>query len=321
MIKYVVNANEAGQTLEKYIKRKLEVAPLSFIYKLFRKKDIKVNGKREGNKFIVSAGDNIDVYITDKQYEDFKKCSPIAKDNEVKNWIIYEDDNILVLNKPKGLLVQRNKANGTALDQMVLNYYLFKHPETKEGDFLPCPAHRLDRNTSGLIIFGKSVLAMQELTDIFKSHEEIEKTYLALCVGDIKKDGMVDVPLYKDDDKGFVSVSFNNPKRKNALTYYKVVKNYGMLTLCDVKIITGRTHQIRVHMAHIGHPLAGDGKYGDYDTNHEIEKRYGIDEQFLHAKEIKFKITKGKLKYLNDIKFVAPLSKKDLKILENIERE
>lgn len=321
MIKYVVAKSEEGQTLEKFIKRKLEVAPLSFIYKLFRKKDVKVNGKREGMKYIISADDVVEAYITDKQYEDFKKSSPIAKDNEVKNWIVYEDENIIVINKPKGLLVQRNKANGTALDQMVLNYYLFKNPNVKEDEFLPCPAHRIDRNTSGLIIFGKSVEAMQELTEIFKTHSEIEKTYLALCVGDIKKDGIIDVPLYKDDDKGFVSVSFTNPKRKSALTEYKVVKNYGMLTLCDVKIITGRTHQIRVHMAHIGHPLAGDGKYGDYDTNHEIEKRYGIDEQFLHAKEIKFKITKGKLKYLNNIKLVAELSQKDKAILEKIEKE
>ena len=174
MIKYVVAKSEEGQTLEKFIKRKLEVAPLSFIYKLFRKKDVKVNGKREGMKYIISADDVVEAYITDKQYEDFKKSSPIAKDNEVKNWIVYEDDNIIVINKPKGLLVQRNKANGTALDQMVLNYYLFKNPNVKSDEFLPCPAHRIDRNTSGLIIFGKSVEAMQELTEIFKTHTEIE---------------------------------------------------------------------------------------------------------------------------------------------------
>lgn len=321
MIKYIVSFEEANQTLEKYVKRKLEAAPLSFIYKIFRKKDVKVNGKREGLKYKVVEGDEVLIYINEQQYNDFKKSGPVAKDNDVKHWIVYEDDNILVINKPKGLLVQKDKPNGVALDAMVINYYLFKHPELNEDDFLPAPCHRIDRNTSGLVIFGKTIEVIQKLMQVFKDHDEIEKNYYALVKGQTKRYQTIKLPLVKDMESGFVKVSFDDPKRKDAISEYNLIENYGNVSLINVKIITGRTHQIRVHMSYVGYPLVGDNKYGDFNLNKTMEKKYGIKEQYLHAHEIKFRIKEGKFKYLNDIKLVADLNDNDKKILKRLREE
>ena len=321
MIKYIVTKSEENQTLEKYIKRKLEFAPLSFIYKLFRKKDIKVNGKRVDSKYKVCQNDEVLVYISDEQHSDFKKGTISARDNEVKNWIVYEDDNIIVINKPAGLLVQKNTSNAKALDDMVISYYLFKHPEVKEDDFLPAPCHRIDRNTSGLVIFGKNIETVQELLRIFKEHKEIEKRYYALVEGNVKSDGVINAPIVKNEEKGISSVSFIDPRRKEAISEYYLLENYGNTSLVDVKIITGRTHQIRVHMAYKGHPLVGDGKYGNFSFNKMMEKQYGIKDQFLQAYQIKFYIKDGKLKYLNNVKLKCELSVQNKKILQKLKED
>lgn len=321
VVKYIVAFNEANQTLEKFVKRKLESAPLSYIYKIFRKKDVKVNGKREGLKYKVEAGDEIIIYIPDDKFEQFKKDTPLAKDNNVKNWIVYEDDHIFVVNKPRGLLVQKDKSNSGSLDTMVVNYYLFKNPDVAGDSYLPSPCHRIDRNTSGLVIFAKTIEASQKLLEVFKEHTEIEKNYLALVKGVTKKADKIAAPLVKDMENGIVKVSFTSKQRKEAYTEYNLVENYGNLSLINVKIITGRTHQIRVHMSYKGHPLVGDGKYGDFNLNKIMEKKYGIKDQYLHAHQIKFNIKEGKFKYLNDVKLIAPLSETDKKILNKLRED
>ena len=159
MISFKIIDTESGQTLEKYVRKVLNTAPLSFIYKLFRKKDIKVNGHWEKEKYILNNGDEVSIYVTDAQLEEFNKKNDYQPNDSIKDWIIYEDKNILLINKPRGVLVQKDDhSSDKALDKLVIEYLMYKgeYDPQKEQGFKPGPAHRIDRNTSGIVIFGKN---------------------------------------------------------------------------------------------------------------------------------------------------------------------
>ena len=300
-----VNSSEAGQSLEKYVLKILPSAPLSFIYKLFRKKDVKVNGHHEDKKFRLSSGDEIAIYITDAQIEEFSKERAVQPNQIIKDWIVYEDINVLFINKPRGLLVQKSAPNDESLDQLVVAYLIDtkQYDPSAEKAFTPGPAHRLDRNTSGLVAFGKNHASLELLFELFKNHDLINKHYLALVVGDIENDkGTIDAPLKKDENKNLVTVSKNG---KTAKTVYKVIKRYQNYSLLDVTLLTGRTHQIRVHMAYINHPIVGDGKYGNFEINKEFKNKYGFTSQFLHAYKMGFGDLPEPLSNLSRKEFVA----------------
>ena len=150
---FKVNQSEEGQTLEKYIQKLLVSAPISFIYKIFRKKDVKVNGHHEDKKFRLTADDEVAIYISEDQFNDFLKEKAYQPNNQIKDLIIYEDENVLFVNKPRGLLVQKSTPQDESLDQMVVEYLIYKgeYNPDKEIAFKPGPAHRLDRNTSGIV--------------------------------------------------------------------------------------------------------------------------------------------------------------------------
>jgi len=320
MKEYLVSKFEEGQTLEKFIKRHLESAPLSFIYKLFRKKDIKVNDKRSNDrKYVVKENDNIKVYITDSQIEEFEKRFDHVSYDSLKDKIVYEDENIIIINKPKGLLVIRNNANGISLDNIVKSYFCATN-NVKEGDFVASPCHRIDRNTSGLIIFGKNVKTMQILMNAFKDRDGIHKSYLALVNGATLKEGRIDTPLYKNADTGMVYPLSISEGGKTAITLYKVKESFKDYTLLDIDLLTGRTHQIRAHMLSINHPLVGDPKYGDFKVNKTFEKKYRISSQFLHAYKITFGKLEEPLSYLEGKTFVASLPKDEEELLENLRK-
>ena len=320
MISVIVKKEEAGQTLEKYVRKVLKEAPLSYIYKLFRKKDIKVNGHWQKEKYIVSEKDNITVYITDSQLEEFKKKNELSPNDSIKNLIIYEDSNILLVNKPRGILVQKDESCAKALDTMVLEYLMSKNEFNPNNDlgFTPGPAHRIDRNTSGIVIFGKNIKTLQYLFSIIKDKEEIAKRYLVLVKGDIEEDGSVEVPLKKDEKTGKVYPSSLKEGGKPAKTIYKVKQRYKGFTLLEAILVTGRTHQIRVHLSYINHPVIGDAKYGDFQTNHEFEKLFGFKNQFLHAYKISFGNLTEPLGYLSKKSFEIELTNEYLKILDNL---
>ena len=267
MREFIINESENGLTLEKYAFKVLKTAPMSFVYKLFRKKDIKVNGHHQDKKYRLSTNDVVAIYINEQQFEEFLKEKELTPNTKIKDWIIYEDDNVLFVNKPKGLLVQKSSPHDESLDQYVIEYLMAtnQYDPNKEKGFVPGPAHRLDRNTSGLVVFGKNHNALTLLFDLFKNHDLINKHYLALVVGQVEKEkDTIDAPLLKDEETNTVRVAKNG---KTAKTVYKLVKKYDEYSLLDITLLTGRTHQIRVHMAYIKHPIVGDSKYGDFEAN------------------------------------------------------
>ena len=183
--------------------------------------------------------------------------------------------------------------------------------------FVPGPAHRLDRNTSGIVAFGKNHDALTMLFDLFKNHDLINKHYLALVVGNVEKDkDIITASLKKDEKNNKVVVSKTG---KSAQTVYKVIKRFNDYTLLDITLLTGRTHQIRVHMSYINHPVVGDSKYGDFEKNKEFKEKYHFANQFLHAYKIGFGELSYPLNNLSKKEFVAKPSEEIAKILTLLE--
>lgn len=276
MKKLIVNQKYDGKKLNKFLLDNVPNLSNNLLYKTLRKKDIKINGKRVNENVTINEGDEILVYIADELLE--------AK---VDLKIVYEDENILVINKDANLEV----TGENSLTSIV-------HSKYEDEKYLPMPCHRIDRNTTGLVIFAKNEEALNILFDKFKKHE-IEKTYEALVYGIPKiKTARLEDYLFKDNKKSQVYIS-DAPKKgyQKIITEYEVIKEYKNNTsLLEVKIETGRTHQIRAHLAYIGHPIIGDGKYGINDVN----KKLGYKYQQLKAYKIKFdfKTDGGVLKYL-----------------------
>ena len=317
----VVGKSSEGQRIEKFVRKYLPEAPLGFIYKAFRKKDIKVNGHWVSKEHIVHEGDVVRVYLTDQQLEDFKKPRPVEK-KEFPYTIAYEDDQVLIVDKPKGLLVYGD-ATGVreTLGNAVLDYlYLKGEYDPESSSFTPSPAHRLDRNTSGLVVYGKTDAALKELTLLFKERTQIEKRYLALVLGNVEESGEIRKPLWKDATSGRVYVRSIEAGGKEAVTRYKKIRSFGDYSLAEVELVTGRTHQIRVHFASIGHPLVGDEKYGDFASCRFVKKVTGLDSQFLHAHKLLFKELSGVLSPLSGKQIVSPLPKELEEAIEVLQR-
>lgn len=320
MQKFIVTNSESGQYLEKYIRKVLSDAPLSFIYKLFRKKDIKVNGHWQKEKYLLNEKDEVSIFITDSQLDEFKKKTKTQVSENIANWIVYEDKNILIINKPRGVIVQKDNSGSIALDEMVVSYLTNKkeYDPSKDLGYTPAPIHRLDRNTAGLIVFGKNIATLRYLSKIIQDKEKVVKKYLTLVVGEVNKNGEVNLPLLKNAKTGRVSV---NSEGKEAITQFKVVKKYNGFTLLEVKLLTGRTHQIRVHLASIGYPVVGDSKYGNYDINKIIEKEYGFKNQFLISDYLEFKGLEEPLKYLSGKSYSIDLPSELNELLLKIEEK
>jgi 23S rRNA pseudouridine955/2504/2580 synthase len=277
----IVDNKYNNKKLNTFLLDKIPNISINTIYKLLRKKDIKINGIRVNSNVTIHNGDEILVYISDD-----------ALSNTIKLDIIYEDNNILIINKPYNL-----ETTGTSsLTTHVHNMY-------SNNEYLPMPCHRLDRNTTGLVLFAKNEEALNILLDKFKNHE-IEKHYLALVYGIPKiKNAKLESYLFKDNKKSMVYISDDFKKGyQKIITSYTVLETFSNNTsLLDVQIETGKTHQIRAHLAHIGYPIIGDGKYGINKINKEFKAKY----QKLCSYKLKFNFTtnSGILDYLNNKTF------------------
>lgn len=280
MKELIVTKKYNNKKLDKFLKDNLQNLSNNLFYKTLRKKDIKINGKRVSENVTVFENDKIQVYISDTLLE-----------GSVNLDIIYEDKNILLINKPINIEV----TGKNSLTDVVHRLY-------KLQEFLPMPCHRLDRNTSGLILFAKNQTALDILLDKFK-HHEIEKHYLALVYGvPKKKSERIISYLFKDSSKSLVYIS-DVPKKGylRIITSYSLIESINNTSLLDVEIETGRTHQIRAHLSYIGLPIIGDGKYGI----NEINKKFKAKTQKLVSYKLKFSFIKdsGILNYLNGKSF------------------
>lgn len=300
MKEFIIEKNDAGQRLDKFISKAVPNLPQSLMYKYIRLKRIKLNGKRCEISTRLNVGDILQMYINDEFFgtpESENEFLTVPADIN----IVYEDENILLVNKKCGMVVHEDdeKTADTLINR--ITHYLFNKGEydpKREASFAPALCNRLDRNTEGIVICAKNAESLRLLNRIVKERE-ITKNYLCIALGTPSpKEATLTAYLEKNESTNTVYVSDKKtPANKTIVTKYKVLKSKNGLSLCEIDLITGRTHQIRAHMAHIGHPLLGDGKYG---INQENRQR-GIKTQALCAYKLSFnfKTDAGILNYLN----------------------
>ena len=285
MRQLTVHKNDENQRLDKYLKKYLKEAPGSFIYKMLRKKNIVLNGKKADGTEKLTAGDEIKLFFAEETLEKFTgeaakiklEKFPVKKDLE----ILFEDEDLLMLNKPAGELSQKAEAKDVSMNEYALGYLQETGAITEESlkVFKPSVCNRLDRNTSGILIVAKTYQAAREFGDALQKRT-VRKFYRCIVKGEVKKAETIDGYLWKDEKTNIVQVF--KEKREGASeihTAYRPIKCENGLTLLEVHLITGRTHQIRAHLSSIGHSILGDPKYGDK----KLSEKWKVKYQLLHA--------------------------------------
>ena len=317
-----VTANEAGQRLDKLLAKFLNQAPKSFLYKMMRKKNIVLNGKKCTGNEKLKQGDSIKLFFSDETMEKFSAGTYVTPKKEKINMlpIIYEDEQVLLMNKPVGVLSQKAKDSDVSAVEILINYLIETNQLSKEQfrTFHPSICNRLDRNTSGILVAGKTLPALQEMNRFFKERT-IAKYYRCLVKGRvIKNEDYIKGYLVKDRKTNKVSITKKETEEGVPIeTEYCVIQSNDEVSLLEVHLITGKTHQIRAHLASIGHPIIGDYKYGDKQINEMYRQEYGLKSQLLHAYRLEMPSSDGSLAYLNDKKFVAELPDKFIKICKD----
>jgi len=282
VIELTVSADAAGQRLDKFVRRALRDVPLSHVYKMLRTRKVRVNGERGRADRILAEGDRIAVRGDEERLLAPERPGVPAPARPSFR-VLHEDEHLLAVDKPAGLAAHPGTGiTGATLVEEARGY--LKVPGSlPPGEFRPSPAHRLDRETSGVILVAKTRKAMVRLTEIFTHGEGVSKSYLALVKGKMPRaEGVIDLPLSEHEQTGR-SKALRGVNLQEAVTRYRVVSSMHEASLLAVRIETGRTHQIRRHLQAVGHPVAGDRRYGNFPWNRLARQRWGLDRMFLHA--------------------------------------
>ena len=328
MTEIEIGKNEAEQRLDRFLRKYLKGASLSYIYKIIRK-DVKVNGKRVPKNTMLSCGDRISVYLSEEEMSRFRPEKAEKKNVKRQFGIAYEDENVLIVEKPFGLLTHgdHSEKKNTLVNQ-VIDYLIEKgeYVPRIEKSFSPAAVNRLDRNTTGLVIFGKNSASLRILNEMIRDKSSIGKYYLTIVAGELKKELHLTESLMKDKMSNTVKIVEENMPQEDKGN--KVVRSAETIavpcfsaagfTLAEVRLMTGRTHQIRAHLSSAGYPIVGDAKYGNKDINRKIALKCGLTTQFLHAYMLKFYRSSSALSYLNGLEVRASLSQYQKKAAEKI---
>lgn len=309
-----ITEREQGQRTDKFLMKYMSLAPKSFIYKMLRKKNIKLNSKRAQGSEMLKAGDTLCLYLSDDTIEGFRETRRISR-TSIDFDVIYEDENVIFCSKPRGLIVHPDISHRSDTLNDKLLYYLSKKgeydPESSMG-FVPSVCNRLDVNTSGIVTMGKNLLAVQQLNRAFKQRL-VDKYYLAVVRGEMKTGGTVQGYHIKDGSNKAHLVSASD-KGSPVCTHYRPLEYSNGFTLAEIKLETGKSHQIRLCMQETGFPIAGDRKYGDSSVNKRFFSDFGIDSQLLHSHRLILRLPDGGLEYLNGREFTAPLPRNFRKV-------
>ncbi len=376
MREITIGKNDAGQRMDRFLGKYMRLAPKSFFYKMMRKKNITLNGKRCEGSELLAEGDTVTLFLSDETIGKFSGETHLPETGKAPRGVrtpavsvIYEDDDIILIDKPSGMLSQKAKESDVSLVEHLIAYLLSTGAVTEEElrSFRPSVCNRLDRNTSGIVAAGKSLEGLRFLSEILRDRSA-HKYYRCIVLGELKEPQTLDGWLVKDEEKNTVRVyTDGGEKRSRAgstaqvpgkaesprdpgipdgaariVTRYEPIASNGACTLLDVELVTGRSHQIRAHLASIGHPVAGDIKYGaDARGNSRSEisrgghggdsrgrtlggrprtdpiaKKYGLRSQLLHAYRFEFPHTGGKFAYLSGRVFEAGLPEEFKRVAE-----
>ena len=307
MRELIIHKNDAGQRLDRFLLKAVPLLPASLAQKYIRLKRIKVNGTRAERDYRLCEGDTLQLYLNDEFFETPSEENAYLTIANPMLHIIYEDENIMLLDKPAGMVVHadENEQVNTLVNHMLA--YLYQRREWRpreENAFTPALCNRIDRNTGGIVIAAKNAEALRILNEKIRERE-LSKFYLCICLGRPEPPkGRIECFLRKDEKTNTVRV-YRHPiaDGRSAVTLYETLETRERLSLVEVELLTGRTHQIRASFADMGHPLLGDGKYGVGSIN----RRYGETQQALYSYRLRFDFPTdaGILNYLHGREFIA----------------
>lgn len=324
-----IGKNDAGQRADKFLAKYLSLAPKGFLYKMMRKKNITLNKKKMSGNEHLKPGDQIQMFLSDETIQKFSNRNDTSfLNSEAHNFsgkfqVLYEDDDVLFLNKPCGVLSQKADPGDTSLVEY-LTAYLLETGSIADADlrcFHPSVCNRLDRNTSGIVTAGKSLKGLQGLSELLK-RRTLRKYYRTIVCGQFKESVRAGGFLKKDEIRNKVTISTEAcPGSIPIETEYLPIYIGKEFTLLEVHLITGRTHQIRAHLASLGFPIIGDYKYGHRSVNEKLKKEFGLNHQLLHAYRMEFPQDTGLLTNLSGKIICAQLPRQFQQILTSMENK